>query len=138
MKLTKKRQNKFLAALAATANASVACRRAGVGRNTVYTLRAADKAFSAAWDDALEQAADKLEREAWRRATGYREPVWHKGQQVGVVKRYSDPLLTLLLRAARPERYRERAEVKHEARQTIVVIRGDASGLPPLEIDDGR
>lgn len=61
-------------------------------------------------------AADRLEREAWRRAVeGWEEPVYPKGQLVGTVRLYSDTLLALLLRAARPKRYREQVDLASES-----------------------
>ncbi len=138
MKLTHVRKAKFLKALARTGVVTTACRAAGCGRNTLYTHRGIDPEFAAAWDEAAEMAADRLEKEAWRRATGYSEPVFNKeGEKVGRQKKYSDALLILLLRAARPEKFRERSEVRHDGRQTVVVLRGDPPRAPPDEIDDG-
>ncbi len=37
---------------------------------------------------------------------------WYKGKPGGTVREYSDILLIFLLKALRPERYRERAEVR--------------------------
>jgi hypothetical protein len=43
---------------------------------------------------------DALEREAWRRAVeGFDEPVHYQGEVVGYVKKYSDRMLELLLKA---------------------------------------
>ena len=62
--------------------------------------------FAEDWDLALAEGTDKLEDECWRRAVdGYDEPIFFSGRQVGVVKRYSDTLLTVLLRGRRPEVY---------------------------------
>ena len=59
-------------------------------------------------DHAREGAADTLEAEARRRAIeGVEEPVFHKGEQVGTLRKYSDVLLIFLLKGARPERYRD-------------------------------
>ncbi len=44
---------------------------------------------------------------------GVEEPVgWYKGVPGGTVRRYSDVLLMFLLKALRPEKYRERVEVR--------------------------
>ena len=67
-----------------------------------------DPDFALAWDEAVNIAADALEREAWRRAVeGFEEPVHYRGEVVGYVKKYSDRMLELLLKAHRPEKYRE-------------------------------
>ncbi len=49
-----------------------------------------------------------LEDEARRRAyDGWLEPVFHKGVKVGTVRKFSDTLLIVLLKAHKPEKYRE-------------------------------
>jgi hypothetical protein len=110
---TEKRKEQFLKELANRANVSDAARAAGVGRRTAYDWRAADEAFAAAWDEAVEHAVDELEREAWRRAAeGFDEPVYQKGELVGTVRRYSDHLMSVLLKAHRPEKFRERTQTE--------------------------
>ena len=59
------------------------------------------------------QAISVLEDEAQRRATGFEEDVYYKGQKVGTVTKYSDKLMEILLKANAPEKYRERSEVKN-------------------------
>ena len=58
---------KFLEVLRGTCNVSEAARVIGVSRRTVYDWREACSVFREAWDDAEQEAADKLERVAWRR-----------------------------------------------------------------------
>lgn len=112
----KKRRKKtweaaFLDALAESGNVSKAAAAAGVTRTTVYALRNHPDApdFAEAWEDALEEASDLLELEARRRAVeGVEEPVFYQGLECGSVRKYSDTLLIFLLKAAKPEKYRER------------------------------
>lgn len=102
----------FLQSLASIGNISKACVAAQVSRQTVYRHRNSDPDFSAAWDEALEAAADLLEEEARRRAhDGWTEPVYQRGEHVGNVRKYSDTLLIFLLKGARPEKYRERLSI---------------------------
>lgn len=90
-----------------------ACEAVGISRQTAYDHRTKDKEFAAAWDEALEAGVDRLELEAWRRGVeGVDEPIVYKGVITGTVRRYSDELLILLLRAHRPEKYRETRRVK--------------------------
>ncbi len=117
---TPKKREAFIDALAKTGNVSDAAELAGIGRRSAYDWRRDDLSFAAEWDDAIDQAADRMEREAFRRAVeGTDKPVFGSlGQgmgsgEVGRVKEYSDTLLIFLLKAARPEKYRERAEVRH-------------------------
>jgi hypothetical protein len=117
---TPKKQAAFLDELALRGNVRDACAVAGVPRRTAYDWRDADPAFAAAWDTALDEAADVMEREAHRRAVdGTEEPVFGSmGQglgsgEVGRITKYSDTLLIFLLKAARPEKYRERQQIEH-------------------------
>lgn len=78
----------FLDALKRTGIVSRACEAAGVGYGTVSNLRKTDADFAAAFDDAMEQAVDTAEAEAWRRAVqGYEEPVVYQGQLTPVWER---------------------------------------------------
>jgi hypothetical protein len=100
------------------ANVRAACEIAGVGRTTAYKTKAEVASFSRQWDEALEQACDRLEQEAWRRAVaGVERPVFGNmgdkqgAGQVGVIREYSDRMLEILLKAHRPEKFRERYDV---------------------------
>ena len=71
--------------------------------------------YRAALDDAHQQGCESLEREATRRAVeGVDEPVYQKGECVGYIRKYSDVLLIFMLKGAKPEKYRERFEMKTE------------------------
>lgn len=93
-KLTPKKADEwrpvFLEALRNSANIRVACRAAGISRQAAYKARAASEEFRAAWDEALEDAIDMLEAIAQDRA-----------------RKQSDTLMIFLLKAHRPEKYRE-------------------------------
>lgn len=116
---TAKKRSLFLDALAQTGNVSEAATAAAIGRSAAYDWRRDDAAFAADWDAAVDEAADRMEREAFRRAVeGVERPVFGSlGQglgsgEVGRVREYSDTLLIFLLKGARPEKYRERQDVK--------------------------
>ena len=114
------RKQHFLRVLAECGNVTAAVEAAGVSRTCAYETRQNDEAFAQAWSEAEEIAADRLEAEAWRRGVeGGEEPVISLGKVVEradgaplMIRRYSDTLLALLLRAHRPEKYRERASVE--------------------------
>jgi hypothetical protein len=80
----------FLEALARSANVTGACELVGVSRAAVYEWRDGDPEFAAEWDAAVSRGLDGLEDLAVERA-----------------KAGSDMLLIFLLKAHRPERYRE-------------------------------
>ena len=90
---------------------------AGVSRECCYKARDRSERFRADWEAALDEAADILEAEARRRAVeGWDEPVYQRGELVGVVRKFSDQLLITLMRADRPARFARRTmEITDEA-----------------------
>lgn len=81
--------DRFLESLRDTGNVRLACLAAGVPRRTAYNWRKKWKTFANEWEEALDDAVDTLEEEAWKRA----------------VKGNSDGLLKFLLKAHRPMRF---------------------------------
>lgn len=110
----------------------MACSAAGVGRATAYEHKAADPEFAAAWEDAIEEAVEALETEARRRAIeGVEQPIVSGGEIIATVQRYSDTLTIFLLKAHRPERYRDNVRLEHTG----------PAGVAPVMIyvpDNGR
>lgn len=107
-KVTPKKREKFLLAIGRTANVSRAALSIGVAREHLYRLREADPEFKVLWDSAVERGTDALEDEATRRGVaGYDEPVFYQGKKTGTVRKYSDTLLIVQLKARRPAKYRE-------------------------------
>lgn len=115
----------FIKELARRANVSDAAKAAAIDRTTAYRWRKDEPGFAAAWDEAIETAIDAMEREAHRRAfTGIKKPIVgrvakDKDGVVTYVHEYSDGLATLLLKAHRPEKYRERQEVQHTGKVEV-------------------
>ncbi len=107
---------RFLAALALSGNVTRAAREAGVKRREMLKRQAEDPAFAAAMAEAQAEAIDLLEAEARRRALdGVEEPIVrgndflrHEDGSIAVIRRYSDRLLELLLKAHRPELFAPR------------------------------
>lgn len=127
---------RFLIALAQSGNPSVACRASTMPRREVNLLRQNDDDFAAAYHEAMDEAADLLEAEAWRRALeGVAEPIVKAGKPVFcpttgeaiMVRRYSDSLLMLLLRGSKPGKYSTRPAVsdREDAAQIIKEIAAD-------------
>lgn len=105
-------QDKFISSLARSGNVTIAAKSAGISRRNAYNERETDPDFEARWKDSLAQAADLLEEEARRRAvTGTLKPIFYKGDKCATVREYSDTLLVLLLKAAKPEKYRDRSDI---------------------------
>lgn len=88
-------QDPFLRALRLSGNIKLSCQAAGVGRAWIYKYKNSHPAFAAQWEDAEADAIDVLEAEARRRALTT-----------------SDLLLIFLLKARKPEMYRERYDVR--------------------------
>lgn len=94
-----------------------------------YRWMREDPEYKAEFALAHEEAIQCLEDEAVRRAhEGLEEPLVYQGQftyasynkktKKGIgpplaIRKYSDQLLMFLLRAARPEKYRERFQMEH-------------------------
>lgn len=107
-------QRSFLAVYREMGVIRRACEVAGVGRRTHYDWMEAKPDYKEAFEAAKEDAADSLEVEVYRRAvTGVDKPAgWYKGKAGGMVREYSDTLLIFALKALRPEKYRERVELR--------------------------
>jgi hypothetical protein len=123
----------FLQQYARFGNLGYSAALVGVHRNSVYEWLERDEAFSAAFHQAEAAAVEVLEQEAWRRAVEgspyERTSYWH-GEPVGTDRKieYSDALMTLLLRARAPEKYREKLDVNVQQVVKTVV------GLDPSEV----
>ena len=95
-------------------NITLAAEVAGIDRRTHYRWSEADPDYCEAFESATEEATDRLEAEARRRAVeGVQKPVgWYKGEPGGYVREYSDTLLIFLLKGAAPDKYRDRLEMR--------------------------
>jgi len=123
----------FLESYAQWANISYGCQVAGVVRQTLYNWQEHDAEFALAFQQAELAATERLEREAFRRATEgtpyKRTSYWH-GEPVGTDEKieYSDQLMMLLLRARKPEIYREKLDV------TVNQIVKAIAGIEPSSV----
>ena len=90
----------FLEALARTGNVKAAARYAGLSREGAYKLRRRPdaRAFARAWDAAIIHARDIFQDELMDKGlNGWREAVWHQGEEVGTRERWSAPLFLAAL-----------------------------------------
>lgn len=123
----------FLESYASWANVTAACQAAGVARRNIYYWQEHDEQFAAQFKVAESAATERLEREAWRRAiegSPYeRTSYWH-GEPVGTDRKveYSDQLLMLLLRARKPETYRETTNVN------VTQVVKTVAGIDPASV----
>jgi hypothetical protein len=131
--ITLRRKKRFLDAFARCGVLTYAARAAGISRVTVYAWQEHDPEFAAALREAAIESTEALEREAYRRAHGgVLQSVYQQGQRVGQVRKYSDVLLIFLLKARKPEVYRDVID----ARGTLAP--GDAAAAAALEPSDSE
>ena len=127
-------QKKFIANLRKTANVRQACLATPVHRRTAYRARERDADFAAQWDDALEEACDKLEEEAWNLALhGTTRPIFYKGKECGEVVQHDSGMIKYLLGANRPAKYRENYSVEHTGPSGGPILVEDVSKLTAEE-----
>ena len=137
-----RRVSRFLEQYALCGNITRAAALAGIERRLIYRWRDDDPDFAQRMLEAEQQATEVLEAEAWRRAvegSPYRRTSYWRGEPVGVDEKteYSDSLMTLLLKARKPDTYRDK-----DAQPVQVIIKTvgfDASvvlGQPALDAND--
>lgn len=140
-------QEAFLQAYRETGNIKYSCKEANIDRSTYYYWRDHDESFKAKLPSAKEEACDTLELAAYERAVkGVPSHVVSNGRVVYVevpvldkegketfdeegrpiIKRepllerkYSDALLSLLLKSNLPEKYKDRRE--EQVKQSVDV-----------------
>lgn len=127
-KITQAKRAAFLRAYERLGTVLHAAEEAGIDRQTHYAWLK-DPEYAAAFADAEEKSVDALEAEARRRGIyGTEEPVYHNGQIVGSIRKYSDTLLIFLLKGAKPQKYRDRVDISMDVRSALDRLTAD-----PLE-----
>ncbi len=137
----------FIRAFSKVATIYHAARMVGIDRRRHYEWLQRDEEYAKDFAEAQEIAIEHLEVEARRRAVeGVREPVgFYRGKPATYVRRYSDLLLIFLLKAARPEKYRDNMSIEQKGKITVPVtvhtidpfelakVINDPDELPPPE-----
>lgn len=126
---TAAQKQRYLKGVATWGTVTAGCKEAKTTRATVFDWRSSDPEFVQAEEQAHDALVDSMEAEAYRRSVkGVQRPVYQAGVLAGYVTEYSDLLLQLLLRANRPEKYREKNDV-----QVAVVIKS-ISGVAATDV----
>jgi len=124
----------FFDTLAKTCNVTMSARAIGMSRSHMHKLRRDNKDFAKDWEDAEEQATDALEHAARERAIdGYQRPIYQRGELVGHETCYSDALTITLLKAHRPEKFREKGFDLPPGSEIVIAMRtsdDDKTGKP--------
>lgn len=98
-------------------------RELGVSGQAVDDAMVRDPEFGDAVYYANQRRIETLETEAYHRAVvGWDEPIYYKGIVIGSIRRKSDRLLELLLRAHRPDKYRDHAVIESAAGGGVLVL----------------
>ena len=127
----------FLALLSECGNVTRSAEESGCHRVQLYRMKREDEEFSAAWEEAAEIGAKRLEDEARRRAVeGWQEPVWYQGEQTGTVTKFSDTLLICLLKAHHPEKYADRSKTDTTVNGNLSVDVDVISSVTKSALDD--
>jgi len=114
VKIDAKKKQKFIECLSETGSVTKTCEALAVSRVEMYKHRNKDPEFKEQWEAARQVALQALEDEAWRRAfKGTEKPVYYRGAPCGYIREYSDHLMTVLLNANLPEKYRYQAKIEH-------------------------
>ena len=117
------KQRAFLSAFRRTGTVTGAAREAAVSRSAHYAWLDSDIEYAERFEAANEEATDELEQEARRRALeGVEELVFRGGERVGTIRKYSDPLLMMLLRAKRPHQFKESVDVTSRTDDVMAAI----------------
>jgi hypothetical protein len=121
-------QQRFLKAFVRYGVISHAACAAGVTRQTVYNWKQSVPGeemsmFARAFLTADEMRIDRIEAEMHRRAIeGWDEPVFHRGRQVGTIRRFDSRLLEVLAKAAKPLKYRDNIKVDTKISGGVLLI----------------
>ena len=112
----------YIEALRVTGLEATARGIAQVSKRAVDNLLADDLEFSSEVSDTLDQWADKLEREAYRRGVeGIEKGIYYKGKLEATEIQYSDTLLQTLLKAKRPDQFGDKKQITGAGGQPLTV-----------------
>lgn len=114
----KAQKERYLRAIGAVGTLTAGCKAAKVSPNTVYKWREHDEEFTFREQQARESCADELEASVIRRAKGR-----------------SDVLAMFMLKAMRPEKYRENRSIEVSGPNGNPIQYQDVSKLDDDELD---
>jgi len=131
-KITPEFKDMFVSLLQDIPNITVVCKLAGIDPSNISRARQNDPEFDKAVLEAREFGYDMVEEEARRRAVdGVLEPVFYKGEEIGNIRRYSDQLLSQLLKAYKPKKFNPGVKLgigEGEKTTLTLILDGDGNG----------
>lgn len=124
------RKQQFCEELAKCGNRAAACSTVGVSSAAVGKHIKSDDDFRFKVETAWNDYRASVEAEVHRRAMdGVVEPVYQGGKKVGDVVRYSDGLLTLLIKRHMPTEYRDKISIEQNVTGGLAVGLADLGGM---------
>ncbi len=125
----------FLSHYAHTAVLYKSAHAANLCTQTIRSNILNDPEFANEVEQAKQQYAELLESEVHRRGVvGIDEPIFYRGKEVGVVRKYSDRMLALQVKRFCPE-YRDRIDVNASSTNTNLISPIDLKGLDDVNLD---
>jgi hypothetical protein len=127
-KILHPKKRAFLVAYASCGRLQEAATIAACDRDSHYKWKATDPLYQEAFARAKEMAADLHEDEATRRALGWDETRYADDGTPHTVRKYSDTLLIVRLKALKPDQYRdtnkrdERSEVSELLKAVLLEL----------------
>jgi len=120
---------RFLSLVETTGLICLPALEVGLSYRTINQLMRRVPEFGAAVEEAQEAYADRLEEKALRVGDpdrGWLEPVYHKGDVVGQVRRFSERMMELTLKKHRPE-YRDKLSIDATVKGGVLLVSATAS-----------
>lgn len=106
------KQRAFLKAYTEELTITGAANRIGIDQTCHIVWKRISPTYRALFEDLKEYVVESLEGEVFRRAYhGVQKTVYYQGEPCGIEVNFSDTLAMFLLRAANPEKYRERSQM---------------------------
>ena len=111
-------------------NLSRACELGSISRDAVYFRREHDPIFEARFQAAKQKGVEVMEDAATKRAVeGVERGVYFQGIRIDQTTEYSDALIQFLLKANKPEKYKDRSAVETTDRTPRPFLGHDLSRL---------
>lgn len=124
VKMTPEQKSKFLELYKKTGKFYSSAKEVGLyAGNVADQEMERDPEFALAVNDVSKIRAELIEEEAYARAViGWEEPVFYMGRIVGHIRKKSDALLTMLLKAEMPHKYRENININANVRGGVLLL----------------
>jgi hypothetical protein len=125
-------EDEFFAALSGCANITKACRMVDMPMGYVWKNRIERPDFAERYDEAMKKGLQALEDKALEYAfDGIPRGVYYQGNKVGEEKEPSERLIEFVLKANKPEKYRENATTFNIGANSLVQV---LSGMPRSDV----